>query len=274
MRAFFLAMLIYPEVQARAAAEVQEVVGSDRLPTLADRASLPYCSAVLKELFRWAVVGPLGELESCNQRQSDELKPLTGVPHVNKSQDDVYEGVFIPKGTIVIANIWFVPSHSRYGHPIHPIFRAITRDPKTYTNPHIFDPLRFLDRKEPETKANFGYGRRYCPGVGLAEASMFLQISQMLAVFKLERTRDTNGHEIIPPAIWETGTIRFVSSQSSQLVLTVSSLQSSPGLCLQNSSPINCSPRINSMRLKTPQNLPQLPSSTLLAKIVPIPNVT
>ena len=67
MRSFFLAMLIYPEVQARAAAEIQEVVGSDRLPTLADRASLPYCSAVLKELFRWAVVGPLGELENCNQ---------------------------------------------------------------------------------------------------------------------------------------------------------------------------------------------------------------
>ena len=61
MRAFFLAMLIYPEVQARAAAEIQEVVGSDRLPTLADRASLPYCNAVLKELYRWSVVGPLGE---------------------------------------------------------------------------------------------------------------------------------------------------------------------------------------------------------------------
>ena len=196
------------------------------------------------------------------------------MPHVNKSQDDVYEGVFIPKGTLVVANIWFVPSPSRFGHPIHPTFRAITRDSKTYTNPHTFDPLRFLDHKEPETKAIFGYGRRYCPGVGLAEASMFLQITQMLAVFKLERTRDTNGHEIIPPAIWETGTIRFVSSQSSQIVLTVSSLQSSPRLCLQNSSPINCSPRVDSMRLKALQVLPQLPSSPLITKIVPILNVT
>ena len=134
------------------------------------------------------------------------------MPHVNKSQDDIYEGVLIPKGTLVIANIWFVLSAPRFGHRIHSIFRAINRDPKTYTNPHTFDPLRFLDHKTPETKAIFGYGRRYCPGVGLAEASMFLQITQMLAVFKLERTRDANGHEIIPPAIWETGTIRFVSS--------------------------------------------------------------
>lgn len=67
MRAFFLAMLIYPEVQARAATEVQEAVGSDRLPTLADRASLPYCNAVLKELYRWSVVGPLGELTHASQ---------------------------------------------------------------------------------------------------------------------------------------------------------------------------------------------------------------
>ena len=67
MRAFFLAMLIYPEVQARAATEVQEVVGSDRLPTLADRASLPYCNAVLKELYRWSVVGPLGESTHASQ---------------------------------------------------------------------------------------------------------------------------------------------------------------------------------------------------------------
>jgi len=140
------------------------------------------------------------------------------VPHVNKSQDDVYEGVFIPKGTLVIANIWFVPSPSRFGHRIHNYFRAINRDPKTYTNPHVFDPLRFLDGKTPETKSIFGFGRRYCPGVGLADASMFLQITQMLAVFRLERTRDTHGHEIIPPAIWETGTIRFVSFQSPRIL--------------------------------------------------------
>jgi cytochrome P450 len=71
MQAFFLAMLIYPEVQARAAAEVQQVIGSDRLPTLADRASLPYCNAMLKELCRWSVVGPLGESMRTGQPRND-----------------------------------------------------------------------------------------------------------------------------------------------------------------------------------------------------------
>jgi len=118
------------------------------------------------------------------------LKLPAGAPHVNKSQDEIYEGVLIPKGTLVVANIW-----------------AINRDPETYPNPHVFDPLRYLDHQQPEAKAAFGFGRRICPGVGLAETSMFLQIIQMLAVFKLERVRDTNGHEIIPPAIWETGGI-------------------------------------------------------------------
>lgn len=107
-----------------------------------------------------------------------------------------------------------LPLDLGFGHRIHIFSRAINRDPKTYTNPHVFDPLRFLDHKVPETKSIFGFGRRYCPGVGLAEASMFLQITQMLAVFKLERTRDAHGHEIIPPAIWETGTIRLVTLQS------------------------------------------------------------
>lgn len=142
------------------------------------------------------------------------LRFPSGIPHVNKSQDDVYEGVFIPKGTLVVANIWCVPSIIPLGHQPHTDCRAINHDPQVYPNPHVFDPLRYLDHKQPEARAAFGFGRRICPGIGLAEASMFLQITQMLAVFKLERVRDTDGHEIIPPAVWETGTIRFVLVQA------------------------------------------------------------
>ena len=54
-------MTLYPEVQRRAQAELDEVVGTDRLPTFDDRERLPYVSALCTELFRWMPVGPVGK---------------------------------------------------------------------------------------------------------------------------------------------------------------------------------------------------------------------
>lgn len=45
-------MLLYPEVQARGREELDRVVGSARLPEFQDRDSLPYITAILKELLR------------------------------------------------------------------------------------------------------------------------------------------------------------------------------------------------------------------------------
>ena len=53
-------MMVYPKVQRRAQEEIDRVIGSDRLPTFADRGSLPYVEAVAKELLRWNPVTPLG----------------------------------------------------------------------------------------------------------------------------------------------------------------------------------------------------------------------
>ena len=55
-------MQLYPEVQRKAQAELDSVVGTDRLPTLKDRDDLPYVTHVCWELYRWLPVGPLGEL--------------------------------------------------------------------------------------------------------------------------------------------------------------------------------------------------------------------
>ena len=60
MQALFLAMALYPEVQKKAQAEIDAVVGLNRLPEFEDRASLPYINAVVKELLRWHLVGPFG----------------------------------------------------------------------------------------------------------------------------------------------------------------------------------------------------------------------
>ena len=56
----FLAMALYPEVQKKAQAEIDAVVGPNRLPDFHDRPSLPYINALLKEMTRWNLVLPFG----------------------------------------------------------------------------------------------------------------------------------------------------------------------------------------------------------------------
>ena len=57
---FILAMTLYPEVQRKAQAEVDQIVGNSRLPDFSDEAALPYVQAVLKEALCWHPVTPLG----------------------------------------------------------------------------------------------------------------------------------------------------------------------------------------------------------------------
>jgi hypothetical protein len=58
------AMAHNPEAQAKAQAELDEVVGRDRLPDFGDKGKLPYVSALLSEVFRWQVVSPVGGFSS------------------------------------------------------------------------------------------------------------------------------------------------------------------------------------------------------------------
>ncbi|KAJ7634335.1 cytochrome P450 [Roridomyces roridus] len=131
--AFFKAMVLYPEVMAKAQREIDSVVGDGRLPKLSDRNDLPYTSALVLEVYRWHAGGP------------------TAVPHC-LSEDDIHNGWFIPKGSIVIANIW-----------------KMTHDPRVYTDPMNFNPGRFIpcENKQPEmdpTDLVFGFGRRIYEG--------------------------------------------------------------------------------------------------------------
>jgi cytochrome P450 len=57
---FFLAMLIYPDVQRKAQAEIDRVIGEDRLPEIDDEPHLPYVQGVVNECLRWLPVTPLG----------------------------------------------------------------------------------------------------------------------------------------------------------------------------------------------------------------------
>ena len=56
-------MMCYPEIQAKAQAEVDRVVETQRLPHAADRDHLPYIRALCWEVLRWRPGGPLGEYD-------------------------------------------------------------------------------------------------------------------------------------------------------------------------------------------------------------------
>ncbi|PIL29320.1 cytochrome P450 [Ganoderma sinense ZZ0214-1] len=179
VQTFFLAMTCYPEVQAKARAELDTVVGSTRLPTFEDRGSLPYITAVAKESIRWQSVAPLG------------------IPH-RSLEDDEFRGYFIPKGSAVIANLY-----------------AFSRDPRVYPDPETFDPERFLkdgkinpDVQDPSTFA-FGYGRRICPGRHFAEASLFIIIASVLHTLTIDYAVDDGGKLIIPEVKMTDGVLSY-----------------------------------------------------------------
>ncbi len=57
-------MLLYPEAQAKAQAELDAVIGDDRLPQFEDRERLPYVNALVLEVLRWHTVAPTGQYMS------------------------------------------------------------------------------------------------------------------------------------------------------------------------------------------------------------------
>ena len=61
VQTIFLAMALHPEVQKKAQAEIDAVVGPNRLPGFDDRPFLPYIDAVVKQSMRWHLVAPLCE---------------------------------------------------------------------------------------------------------------------------------------------------------------------------------------------------------------------
>ncbi|KXN83648.1 O-methylsterigmatocystin oxidoreductase [Leucoagaricus sp. SymC.cos] len=160
---FILAMVHYPEVQARARKDIDDVTGGIRLPDLDDRESLPYIDAIISELFRWATPTPLA-IAHCSQ------------------QPDIYKGYYFPSGTIFIPNV-------------HGIFH----DESRFSEPFKFKPERFLAENadfDPFNMGGFGYGRRICPGRYVALNSSWLAIAQMLAVFYISPPKDK---ELPPP---------------------------------------------------------------------------
>jgi cytochrome P450 len=60
LTSFMQAMLAFPEVQRKAQAEIDAVIGISRIPDWSDYRKLPYVAQVLKETMRWRPTAPLG----------------------------------------------------------------------------------------------------------------------------------------------------------------------------------------------------------------------
>ncbi|ESK86194.1 cytochrome p450 [Moniliophthora roreri MCA 2997] len=159
MKTYVLFMLAYPEVLKKARIELDSVVGSGRLPGFEDEERLPYLIATIKEVLRCRPPIPLG------------------LPH-SPSEDVIFDGYMIPKGSIVIGNV-----------------NAMHMDPVRFPEPTRFIPERWfasgkLDTSEPmrwgtgpdQDRDNYvlGWGRRYCPGSHIAEASIFITLSRLI----------------------------------------------------------------------------------------------
>lgn len=84
-------MTLFPEVQKKAQAELDRVVGPDRLPEYTDIDHMPYIQATLMEALRWMPVLPLSV-------------PLAA------TDDDEYKGYHIPKGSMIIPVSILVPA--------------------------------------------------------------------------------------------------------------------------------------------------------------------
>ncbi|KAJ6631104.1 cytochrome P450 [Mycena sp. CBHHK59/15] len=166
LRAFIHMMVLHPDIQDKAQAEIDSVVGDKRLPNFDDRESLPYIDALYREIMRLHGPAPLG------------------VPHAS-SEDDVYNGYFIPKGTTIMYNQW-----------------AMCRDERLYPDPEEFKPERFitadgtLNDNFPPT---YGFGRRACAGRSMADASVWIAIASILAVYRISKAKDAAGNIIKVP---------------------------------------------------------------------------
>ncbi|KAH9966906.1 cytochrome P450 [Russula dissimulans] len=117
--------------------------------------------ALVKETLRWRPALPLG------------------LPHTT-TEDDWYGGMFIPKGTICLANLW-----------------QCHHDPAAYGDDAAsFNPERFLDEQgrlisgPVETRddghCTYGFGKRVCVGKHAANDTLFITMATVLWATRLE----------------------------------------------------------------------------------------
>ncbi|KAG2134587.1 cytochrome P450 [Suillus bovinus] len=143
----------FPHAQVRVHEELEAIIDRETAPTFENWSQLVQLQALILEALRWRPVNPLG------------------LPH-RATKDIILDGVCIPAGATVFGNHW-----------------SIGRDPSIYHNPEVFDPQRWIgadgEMKENLKLFTFGFGRRVCPGLHVANRSVYIAVALILWSFTL-----------------------------------------------------------------------------------------
>ena len=151
----FLFVTIYPEVQRKIQKEIDETIGSQRLPSISDKRKMVYTEAVMMEVLRRSSIVQFGAMH----------KALEDV--------DSFHGYCIPKGTIILWNL-----------------RHVHHDPLHWDDPNSFKPERFINSdgslRKDEHLIPFFTGKRSCPAESVALNEFFLFFTGVLQKFDTE----------------------------------------------------------------------------------------
>ncbi|KAI1697358.1 cytochrome p450 domain-containing protein [Ditylenchus destructor] len=152
---FLLYSMSYPETQSKMHAELDRVIGEDRIITQDEKQSLHYVNAIVAETQRY-----------CNLLVINLLHRLTEEVHVR--------GYTLPANTAIL-----------------PQLTTILYDPNVFENPKEFRPERFLDAEGkfmPKSELiPFSAGKRSCLGEGLARLELFLFAANLFNQFEFSK---------------------------------------------------------------------------------------
>ncbi|KAF7323775.1 Cytochrome P450 [Mycena kentingensis (nom. inval.)] len=147
-----MAAALHPDAQTRVQAQLDIIVGANRVPTFEDESSLTEASAFYLESYRWRPVS------------------AGGFAH-RATKDLLWNDLIIPRGASVYGSHW-----------------SIARDPDVFPDPEKFDPQRWIvdgTLRDDLKVFQFGFGRRACPGSTVANKSLFINTALLLWAFRI-----------------------------------------------------------------------------------------
>ncbi|KAF9554890.1 cytochrome P450 [Agrocybe pediades] len=189
MTTFFYLMSKHRDIQRKAQAELDEVIGTKRLPTYEDRPNLPYIEAVYRELMRLGAPLP------------------RSTPHATLETTFTKDTSFRKVGSLVyffklLLTKQLPTLKERLYSPTYDgrIYRAMNHDEAKYPDPYAFKPDRFFDASgklnDDSRILAYGFGRRVCVGQHVASSIMWMVIASVLACFDISAATDANGNDL------------------------------------------------------------------------------
>ncbi|KAK5460820.1 hypothetical protein LTS15_002883 [Exophiala xenobiotica] len=186
------AVVMCPDVAKKAQAEIDAVIGDDRVPNWSDYEKAPYGAAIVEESHRWRPAAPLPVPHALSEGKLPPLS-LRGLNLIS-CIDEWIDGKFLPKGTANFLSVWGL-HHDESEFPDHHVFH-----PDHYKGRTLLES-EYANSAEYDNRGHYGYGngRRLCPGIHLADRNFFHTISKNLWAFDIDKAVDPKtGKSIIP----------------------------------------------------------------------------